>query len=222
MGQRSYVTPSIIAEARELYEKAQPRSQAEFTRIHRQEYKNKSLHWKNLRREMVRCGRPRRCEFCEAGTDTKIIDCHHLQYKHWWDVTVEDLVWLCRDCHNSVSVAQRNGTIPKKAPTSMAIAIRTLKFLAAGEHSKLKTEVRNLQHETGQLHHQLVKTEQKVATPQVVMRTVEVEKPVKQGISWITAGILVLIGVGAGMGIDGFNGPLIPKGEPRQEQTRSR
>ncbi len=52
-------------------------------------------HWKALRAHKMKVGRYR-CEKC-GGSDA--LQCHHLRYRDWFDVTVSDLQLLCGHCH---------------------------------------------------------------------------------------------------------------------------
>jgi len=66
----------------------------------RQRYRRylKSGHWRRLRdqkREQV----GRRCEWCGAW---RYLEVHHVQYRNLYDVTLDDLACLCRDCHRLV------------------------------------------------------------------------------------------------------------------------
>lgn len=52
-------------------------------------------HWKTLRkRKMSAAGW--KCERCQSKTSLQV---HHLRYRNWFDVGLEDLRCLCRVCH---------------------------------------------------------------------------------------------------------------------------
>lgn len=55
----------------------------------------KSEHWKDLRNKKLQLNPV--CEKC--GSD-KRVEPHHLIYKNLHDIRVEDLMTLCRICHN--------------------------------------------------------------------------------------------------------------------------
>lgn len=214
MEYESCITEAHIAEAKALYEEADGRSPTEFRRIYRQKYMC-SDHWKALKRDMEHADRPKQCEFCRTQNN---IQCHHLQYRHWWNVTVEDLAWLCDSCHTSVSEAQRTGQLSKNRASSVFLAIQTGKFLASAEQLQLATEVSQLNEDRERLQGELARAEAQVldvATPQVITKEIEVvrEKPVveiqKRGIPWIAAVALAAFCTFAGMHIDG-DGPLFP------------
>jgi hypothetical protein len=56
-----------------------------------------SDHWKTLRKEKLE--QVSVCEKCGAINN---LDVHHLNYRGLYDVTLEDLQVLCRDCHKIV------------------------------------------------------------------------------------------------------------------------
>lgn len=55
-------------------------------------------HWQSLRERKLQAGGNmcNRCERMEA-----ILHVHHLNYRNWFDVTLDDLEVLCETCHNS-------------------------------------------------------------------------------------------------------------------------
>lgn len=58
----------------------------------------KSSHWQNLRKSAIaKWGN--RCGGCET---TGKIEVHHLRYGNLYDVTPDDLIPLCEDCHNRI------------------------------------------------------------------------------------------------------------------------
>ena len=56
----------------------------------------KSDHWFNLRKAAKAKFGPK-CAKCNAS---KKVDVHHLEYRNIFDVTVDDLQILCRNCHD--------------------------------------------------------------------------------------------------------------------------
>lgn len=107
-----YSASSILAKARTYYIPRRRKSLR--TKIHmvgkkrtqkyryyygdRDFYRNhylKSEHWKELRAKKLQINPV--CEKC--GSD-KRVEPHHLIYKNLHDIRVEDLMTLCRICHN--------------------------------------------------------------------------------------------------------------------------
>lgn len=56
----------------------------------------RSEDWKNLRIAMLHSANNK----CEACSTSRSLDVHHINYRKLYDVSPEDLVVLCRDCHN--------------------------------------------------------------------------------------------------------------------------
>ena len=55
-------------------------------------------HWKRTATEArIRAGH--RCDRCGVRGGVKVLDVHHLTYKHLWREYPVDLQVLCRDCH---------------------------------------------------------------------------------------------------------------------------
>src|SRR3990167_4911799 len=54
----------------------------------------KSKHWKNLRRKKLEFSKV--CQRCKSPD---YINVHHVNYKSWYDCTVDDLEILCESCH---------------------------------------------------------------------------------------------------------------------------
>lgn len=57
-----------------------------------------SEHWKNLRTDRIRQSK-KRCAICG---DKQTLQCHHIIYRRWYDVTCDDLRILCDRCHGIV------------------------------------------------------------------------------------------------------------------------
>lgn len=60
---------------------------------YREEYL-KSEHWKKLRNDKLILN-----PVCERCGNKQRTEPHHLRYKNLFDVTIEDLMTLCRKCH---------------------------------------------------------------------------------------------------------------------------
>ena len=59
----------------------------------------RSEHWTNLRRQKLSQHR-HGCSHC--GTRTNGVQVHHLNYRNWYDCTLEDLMMLCGYCHETL------------------------------------------------------------------------------------------------------------------------
>lgn len=82
----------------------------------------KSDHWKCLRKKAVETWGDRCCS-CSVPR----VDVHHLRYGNLFDVTVEDLLPLCRRCHDAVhsSLALRellNGSMPSAEKRTVVLS----------------------------------------------------------------------------------------------------
>ena len=84
----------------------------------RNEYRNeylKSDHWIKLREEKLKLN-----SSCQKCGNNSHVEPHHVNYKNLYDVTVDDLVSLCRKCHNKVHnelktrVDKRKGNLFKR------------------------------------------------------------------------------------------------------------
>ena len=62
----------------------------------------RSEHWENLRIAKLASvdAKCQRCTHRDLSNDV-----HHLRYRHLYDVTLDDLLVLCRDCHEEVHIA---------------------------------------------------------------------------------------------------------------------
>lgn len=69
-----------------------------------------SPEWKTLR-EAKKKKTPQRCAVCAETSG--LIDCHHLLYRDLVSVTVKDLLWLCRRCHDVTEDLKRRGKIDR-------------------------------------------------------------------------------------------------------------
>lgn len=75
---------------------------------YREEYLN-SNEWKTLRSKILSTG----CK-CQCCNDQDAIDVHHMVYRNIVDVKVSDLVPVCRECHNLLHKAIRDGYISQR------------------------------------------------------------------------------------------------------------
>ena len=64
----------------------------------------KSQEWKDFRKKLLE-ERGRICECC--GKKTRYLDCHHLDPKHYTDLTPSKFALLCHSCHSCVSDIER-------------------------------------------------------------------------------------------------------------------
>ena len=63
----------------------------------KQEYL-KSIHWKQLRRIVLM----RDNNTCKQCGCTKSLNVHHITYKRLGDESIDDLVTVCRNCHQAI------------------------------------------------------------------------------------------------------------------------
>lgn len=73
-----------------------------------------SDHWRNLRSQKLILSHYA-CECCGARrSDGRPIQVHHINYRNWFDCTVDDLLTLCKQCHRWFHLAiERNGNRPE-------------------------------------------------------------------------------------------------------------
>jgi hypothetical protein len=90
----------------------------------------KSEHWKNLRIAKLASVRAR-CLYCwKRGSNN---DVHHLNYRSLYDVTLKDLVVLCRDCHNKFHEVILKFTEVNDSPDSKVRSHSIIKILCSLE-----------------------------------------------------------------------------------------
>lgn len=88
------------------------------SRLSRKEWYNsiylKSAHWDSLRTAKLYHSKST-CEKCNSGHRVQI---HHLKYKNFYDVTLEDLMILCQKCHFGLHDKEnrRKNIFPLEAP----------------------------------------------------------------------------------------------------------
>lgn len=96
----------------------------------REYYQNvylKSEHWKVLRREKLKLNHV--CEKCGAK---RYVEPHHLKYRNLYDVTVCDLLSLCRKCHreeHKVIINRKKKKVKKRPKTNFTIGKLMLDWL---------------------------------------------------------------------------------------------
>lgn len=93
-------------------------------KYNRNEYREEYLRseeWKNLRNLVlnVNCN----CQCCDL---VKATDVHHLVYRNLVDVTINDLLPVCRDCHNLIHQAIKDEYISQDPKLFNQIKRRTL------------------------------------------------------------------------------------------------
>lgn len=101
-------------------------------REYRQEYL-KSQHWIELRASIL-TGEPV-CFKCQTKPAS---DVHHMRYKNIVDVTSEDLIPLCRECHSLIEEAKRIGLIRKKH--NKDVILKTTPQLVKEEKKRLRAK----------------------------------------------------------------------------------
>lgn len=83
----------------------------------------KSEHWQSLRLEKL-TSVDARCELC--NTRSLVNDCHHINYRNLFDVSLDDLVVLCRPCHKKVHLVLEECKSLKKMKDSKQAWRRTV------------------------------------------------------------------------------------------------
>lgn len=97
------VTPAQYAYLKSLPKQPAPKSAPDPNPVihltseqYRTEYL-RSAHWAKLRKVVL--DRDPVCRLCDTLPST---DPHHLQYRNLYDVLPDDLIGVCRDCHNLI------------------------------------------------------------------------------------------------------------------------
>ena len=93
-------------------------------KYNRHEYREEYLRseeWKNLRSLVLNM----RCN-CQCCNSIKATDVHHLVYRNLVDVTVNDLIPVCRECHNLIHQAIKDEFISQNPAYFKQIKKRTL------------------------------------------------------------------------------------------------
>lgn len=94
----------------------------------------RSEHWQNLRLEKL-VSVDARCKNC--GLRDLSNDVHHLNYRSLFDVTLDDLVVLCRKCHDMVHEALEHYREKIKRPgeeVTWKSTKHALNFIVVGAH----------------------------------------------------------------------------------------
>lgn len=79
-----------------------------------------SDHWATLRAQKL-CLTSGKCESCGSNQNIQV---HHLKYREWYNCTVDDLIVLCRRCHDIFhEILTRNGTKPQFYNASETIRV---------------------------------------------------------------------------------------------------
>jgi len=103
----------------------------------RQEYREeylKSKEWQNLRSLVIsaKCA----CQCCKESDAT---DVHHLVYRNLVDVTINDLIPVCRTCHNLIHEAIDNSYISQDVKDFENIKIKTINLFDDPVYKEWKT-----------------------------------------------------------------------------------
>jgi hypothetical protein len=196
---------TIIDEAKQIRQKAI--ETGNFKGLYNERYLN-SRHWGALKSDMTKI-RGKKCEFCGAEESLEL---HHLQYKNWYDVEPEDLIWLCSVHHGIIhEVGTPDGHIPS------FLARDTIKLLSDYERKGWKEKLGQLMRSNASL------SSQNNAKPQVeyvqdpsltkrlqqveglnVRLTSDLKKSSRNVPIWLTA-----LAVATSLGIGGFVGVLV-------------
>lgn len=116
---------------------------------YREEYLN-SPEWKTLR-DLV-FSNPIECQCCKVKPAT---DLHHMVYRNIVDIKIDDLLPVCRDCHDFIHIAISDGYIPtnsekiniiKKLTTNILIDDRYEKYASwlRTKHSLDQSEINDI------------------------------------------------------------------------------
>jgi hypothetical protein len=103
------------------------------TNFTRKEYREdylKSPEWAKLRNTIL-FSKPD-CQCCES---VQAQDVHHLVYRNWVDVTIADLMPVCRKCHDYIHIAIKDGFI-KQIPEQLEHIRVATKTIWANEELK--------------------------------------------------------------------------------------
>ena len=109
-------------------------NKVKYTRMeYRKEYL-KSPEWKQLR-DLVMKANPK-CQCCQNKQAT---DAHHMTYRNIVDIQPSDLLPVCRECHDYIHQAIRDGYISQNPYKIHEIRNKTKHILYDEEYEKLKT-----------------------------------------------------------------------------------
>jgi len=105
----------------------------------------KSDHWKFLREEKLL-----RDSSCEECGEVYGLDVHHKNYRGLYDVKINDLVTLCRVCHNKkhknkTIVRKKNRNNPKKKRNNCQVITKEYIKRKSNRIRKVYLSLRNLE-----------------------------------------------------------------------------
>lgn len=115
----------------------------EKVKYNRKEYREeylKSEEWKTLRNTIIGSG----CN-CQCCKKVKASDVHHMVYRNIVDITLNDLIPVCRSCHEFIHQAIDDDWISQNPKDFEEIKIRTFNILTDKEY-KLYKEWLNSKH----------------------------------------------------------------------------
>ena len=95
-----------------------------YTRFEYREEYLKSDEWKTLRNAVMSAG----CD-CECCNTRKASDVHHLVYRNIVDITLDDVIPVCRTCHEYIHQAIDDDYISQNPERFKEIKDRTLNIL---------------------------------------------------------------------------------------------
>ena len=130
------MNPVLIDEAKHLYIEALRTH--DFQGVYQHDYLN-SGHWQTLKLEMIRA-RPKKCELCGNEKDVTL---RHLQYKNWYDVSLEDLAWLCEKHHALIHQARNLGFIKNNGNSDFLVR-DTMRYVFALETEALEKGIQTI------------------------------------------------------------------------------
>lgn len=108
----------------------------EKVKYNREEYRNeylKSDEWKTLRDSIIGSG----CD-CQCCLKVKANDVHHMVYRNIVDVTVKDLIPVCRGCHEYIHQAIDDDYITQDPKDFDEIKRKTFNILNDVEYLKFR------------------------------------------------------------------------------------
>ena len=95
---------------------------------YREEYL-KSNEWKTLRDTIIGSG----CD-CQCCKNVKASDVHHMVYRNIVDITLDDLIPVCRTCHNILHQAIDDEWISQNPKDLKEIKIKTINILTDNDY----------------------------------------------------------------------------------------
>lgn len=122
----------------------------------REEYRNeylKSEEWQSLRK-MVMDSNP----LCQCCNNAVAVDVHHLIYKNLVDVTVDELLPVCRSCHKYIHKAISDGYISQDPNQLKEIKEKTINILNDEKYEELKNWL-STSHSLSQTEIEIIKSD---------------------------------------------------------------